>query len=63
MRKQILFLSFVVVLLTAFSTFAWSYYHSSSTAINEKTVCCNKPASSETIFESLVKQFVGAVKL
>jgi hypothetical protein len=62
MRKQVLFLSFILILLTAFSSFALSRY--SSCTNKEKTVCCTKPAkNAETIFESMVKQFVGAVSI
>jgi hypothetical protein len=55
------FLSFI--LLTAFSSVAYSHYHATK-ILNQKNICCKKTNNSgETIFESMVKQFVGAVKM
>jgi hypothetical protein len=62
MRKQIIYISFVLIVLTAFTSIAWSGYHSSQTILKDKSVCSKPAGNGETIFESLVKQFVGAVK-
>ncbi len=61
MRKAILLFSFVALLLTALSTFAYSHYYT-TIVVNENAVCNNQINNGETIFETLVKQFVGAVK-
>jgi len=63
MRKGILLLCIAVLLLTALSSFAYSHYKSAASSVNEKTVCSTINGSGETIFESMVKQFVGAVKV
>jgi hypothetical protein len=64
MRKGILILGIAVLLLTALSSFAYSRYHSTATIVCEKTVCLEQiNDSGETIFESMVKHFVGAVKV
>ena len=63
MRKGILLLCIVVLLLSAFSSFAYSHYKSAATSLNEKPVCSTINDNGETIFESMVKQFVGAVKV
>ena len=63
MRKGILILSIALLLLFALSSFAYSHYKTSALAA-EKEICCKQiNKSSETLFESMVKQFVGAVKL
>ena len=61
MRKAILLISFVVLLLTALSSFAYSHYYA-AIVVDEKAVCNKQINNGETIFETLVKQFVGAVK-
>ena len=63
MRKGILLLCIAVLLLSALSSFAYSHYKSAATSINEKAVCSAINDSGDTIFESMVKQFVGAVKV
>lgn len=62
MRKGILVLGLVVLLLALLSSFAYANYKSQAFA-SEKEVCCNATIKGgETLFESIVKQFVGAVK-
>lgn len=62
MRKGILILGLVVFLLTLLSSFAYSHYKASVLAA-EKEICCNEfNKGGETLFESMVKQFVGAVR-
>jgi hypothetical protein len=64
MRKGILILGIAVLLLTALSSFAYSRYHSTTTMVCQKTICLEQiNDSGETIFESMVKHFVGAVKV
>ena len=64
MRKGILILGIAVLLLTALSSFAYSRYHSTATMVCEKAVSIKQVNDSgETIFESMVKHFVGAVKV
>jgi len=61
MRKAILLFSLAVLLLTALSSFAYSHYKAAIVA-DEKAICNNQIKNGETIFETLVKHFVGAVK-
>ena len=63
MRKGILLLCIVVLLLSALSSFAYSHYQSAAACVNETAVCRTINDNGETIFESMVKQFVGAVKV
>jgi hypothetical protein len=64
MRKGILILSFAVLLLFALSFFTYSRYRATATMVNEKSVCTEQINNSgETIFEYMVTQFVGAVKV
>ena len=63
MRKGILLLCIAVLLLTALSSFAYSHYQSAAVCVKETAVCNTINESGETIFESMVKQFVGAVKV
>ena len=63
MRKGILLFCIAVLLLSALSSFAYLQYKSAAISGNEKAVCCTINNSGETIFESMVKQFVGAVKV
>jgi hypothetical protein len=61
MRKAILLFSFAVILLTALSSFAYSQYKA-AIVVDKTAVCNNQIKNGETMFETLVKQFVGAVK-
>lgn len=62
MRKRILVLSLVTLLLTVLSSFAYSHYKTAVLA-SGKELCCNELNNgAETLFESMVKQFVGAVR-
>jgi hypothetical protein len=57
--KRVLLLSIFVLLLSTFSSFAWSYYKKAATVVKEKPVCCKQIKSNETIFEMMVKRLIG----
>ena len=62
MRKQVLSLTLLVTMLIIFTTVAYSHYKvAGSNMIKESS--CKKTDKGEILFESLMKQFVGAVKL
>ena len=62
MRRQVYFLSFIILLLIAFSSFAYSHYQITNKILDQKNLCCKQNNSAdETIFELMVKQVVGAV--
>jgi Tfp pilus assembly protein PilE len=62
MRKGILILSLAVLLLAVLSSFAYSQYKI-AVLRSQNDICGNQVnKGSEILFESIVKQFVGAVK-
>jgi len=63
--KRVLLLSFLVLLLFSFSSFAWLHYKKAA-IINatpcdtkEQPTCCKQIKSNETIFEMMVKRLIG----
>jgi len=60
--RRVLSLCFVFIFFAAFSYFAWSHYKKVTTVTSGKTICSKKiNKSNETIFELMVKHFIGLV--